>query len=132
MVWNSVFTPWMWQLIIGPHSRWVSWIPQVKNQLNTSRMELSLLPNAVKLVHKVEKQVINVFFFFFFSQSGLLLHHAMATKNTRNNKYKGKKKTQGSQEDHISSKVGFFKFCYLLFLTNNYETVILKQRHHFL
>ena len=36
------------------------------------------------------------------------------------------KKTELSREDHINSKVGFFKFCYLLFLANNYETVILN------
>ena len=39
---------------------------------------------------------------------------------------KAKKKTQLSREDHVSSKVGFFKFCYLLFLVNNYKTVILN------
>ena len=39
---------------------------------------------------------------------------------------KKKKKTQLSREDHVSSKVGFLKFCYLLFLANNYETVILN------
>jgi hypothetical protein len=36
------------------------------------------------------------------------------------------KKTEHSRKDHVSSKVGFFKFCYLLFLANNYETVILN------
>ncbi len=36
------------------------------------------------------------------------------------------KKTELSREDHVSSKVGFFKFCYLLFLANNYEIVILN------
>ena len=39
---------------------------------------------------------------------------------------KKKKKTQLSREDHISSKVGFLKFYYLLFLANNDETVILN------
>ena len=39
---------------------------------------------------------------------------------------KKKKKTQLSREDHVSSKVGFLKFCYLLFLANNDETVILN------
>ena len=39
---------------------------------------------------------------------------------------KKKKKTQLSREDHVNSKVGFLKFCYLLFLANNYETVILN------
>jgi hypothetical protein len=39
---------------------------------------------------------------------------------------KAKKKTELSREDHVSSKVGFFKFCYLLFLANNYEIVILN------
>ena len=33
-------------------------------------------------------------------------------------------KTELSREDHVNSKVGFLKFCYLLFLANNYETVI--------
>ena len=37
-----------------------------------------------------------------------------------------KKKAKHSREDHVNSKVGFFKFCYLLFLANNYETVILN------
>jgi hypothetical protein len=36
------------------------------------------------------------------------------------------KKTELSREDHVSCKVGFLKFCYLLFLANNYETVILN------
>jgi hypothetical protein len=39
---------------------------------------------------------------------------------------KKKKKTQLSREDHVNSKVGFLKFCYLLFLANNNETVILN------
>jgi hypothetical protein len=69
---------------------------------------------------------------FFFSPSGLLLYYAIATKNIRNSKHKGKKKTQGSREEPPVSKVGFFKLCCLLFLTNNYETIILKHRHYFL
>ena len=36
------------------------------------------------------------------------------------------KKIELSREDHVSSKVGFLKFCYLLFLANIYETVILN------
>jgi hypothetical protein len=62
--------------------------------------------------------------FFFFPPSGLLLHHAWPLKQQAQSKKK--KKTQLSREDHVSSKVGFFKFCYLLFLANNYKTVILN------
>jgi hypothetical protein len=66
---------------------------------------------------------------FFFPPSGLLLlHHAWPLKQPlKHSKHKvKKKKTQLSREDHVSSKVGFLKFCYLLFLANNYETVILN------
>ena len=120
------------RLLLGPTG------PTTKNQLNHVRMGLNGLPNTIKRGERSEKEVITVslfLFFFFFPPSGLLFHHAMATKSTRlleTASYKGKRKTQGSREDHISSKVGFFKFCYLLFLTNNYKTVILKHRHHFL
>ena len=48
---------------------------------------------------------------------------AIETQQAQSNK---KKKTQLSREDHVSSKVRFLKFCYLLFLANNYETVILN------
>ena len=61
-------------------------------------------------------------YFFPSSVAGLLLHHAMDTETTSTKE----KKSELSREDHVSSKVGFFKFCYLLFLTNNYETVILN------
>ena len=59
---------------------------------------------------------------FFFNR-----HATETATETQNSKHKVKKKnTQLSREDHISSKVGFLKFCYLLFLANNYETVILN------
>ena len=59
---------------------------------------------------------------FFFNR-----HATETATETQNSKHKVKKKnTQLSREDHVSSKVGFLKFCYLLFLANNYETVILN------
>ena len=45
---------------------------------------------------------------------------------------KAKKKIELSREDHVSSKVGFLKFCYLLFLANNNENSNLKHRNFFL
>ncbi len=65
---------------------------------------------------------------FFFPPPGLLLHHAWPLKQQAQSK---KKKTQLSREDHVSSKVGFLKFCYLLFLANNNETVILNLETFF-
>ena len=62
--------------------------------------------------------------FFSLLRGWLLLYHAM---DNWNSKHKGKKKKiELSREDHVSSKVGFLKFYYLLFLANNYETVILN------
>ena len=57
---------------------------------------------------------------------------ATETANETQQAQSKKKKTQLSREDHVSSKVGFLKFCYLLFLANNYETVILNIETFFL
>ena len=94
----------------------------------TSEKLASLMKNRVILVAKHcnkikrernEKEGIIVSFFpssvFFFITPWTLKQQAQRQK-----------KSELSQEDHVSSKVGFLKFCYLLFLANNYETVILN------
>ena len=117
--------------IIGPHLLYGPTGPTTKNQLNHARMGLNGLSNTIKKGEKSEKEVITVSFFFslrlvsFFITSWPLKVLEIAS-------YKGKNKAQGSREEPPISKVGFFKFCYLLFLTNNYETVILKHGHNFL
>jgi hypothetical protein len=93
-------------------------------------MGLNGLPNIVKKGERSEKKVITVFFFFLRLVSFFITPWPLKVLETAS--YKGKKKTQGSREEPPISKVGFFKLCYLLFLINNYETVILKHRHHFL
>ena len=95
----------------------------------TSEKLATLMKNRVILIAKhckKEKEMRRTQYRFFFS-----LLRGWSSSSARlghwNNKHKGKKKkTELSQEDHVSSKVGFLKFCYLLFLANNYETVILN------
>jgi hypothetical protein len=93
-------------------------------------MDLNGLPNTVKNGERSEKEVITVSFFSLRLVSFFITPWPLKVLETAS--YKGKNKAQGSREELLISKVGFFKFCYLLFLTNKYETVILKHRHHFL
>ena len=91
-------------------------------------MQISLLPNALKIGHEQHVRS-SVSFHFFFPSPWSSSSARMATETTTETQQaqsKKKKKTQLSREDHVSSKVGFLKFCYLLFLANNYETVILN------
>jgi hypothetical protein len=97
----------------------------------TSEKTAKLMKNRVILVAKHckkkrernEKERINVSFF---PSAWLVFFFIMPSMVTETASTKAKKKTQLSREDQVSSKVGFLKFCYLLFLTNNYETVILN------
>jgi hypothetical protein len=66
---------------------------------------------------------------FFFNRHAI--ETTTETQNSKQKVKKKKKKTQLSREDHVSSKVGFLKFCYLLFLANNNETVILNLETFF-
>ena len=96
---------------------------------------LSLLPNTLKIWLKMghgkarERFISHSNYLFFFSPLRcLLLQHTESLKHTSiaSRKLKKKKKRQVSREDEVSSKVGFLKFWYLLFLANNNETVILN------
>ena len=81
------------------------------------------------------REVQPCFFFFPSTPPGLLLQHdwnKQPLKQPQQAEIKKKKKTQLSREDHVSSKVGFLKFCYLLFLANNNETVMLNIETFFL
>ena len=82
-------------------------------------MQLSSLPNALKIGLKIGhgKHVRSSMPCFFFPLRLVFFFFSMATETQQ---------AQLSREDHVSSKVGFLKFCYLLFLSNNYETVILN------
>jgi hypothetical protein len=122
----------MWMNIIAPHVAKGPTGPTTKNQLNYARIDLNGLPNTVKKGERSEKEVITVFFFFFSLRLVSFFITLWPLKVLETTSYKGKKKAQGSREEPPISKVGFFKLYYLLFLTNNYETVILKYRHHFL
>ena len=63
---------------------------------------------------------------FFFFPSTPLVFFFSTPWTLKQQAQRQKKETELRQEDHVSSKVGFLKFCYLLFLANNYETVILN------
>ena len=95
----------------------------------TSEKSASLMKNRVILVDKhckkKEKEMRRRGLpFFFFPPPWLVFF--FITPWTLKQQAQRQKKSELSREDHVSSKVGFLKFCYLLFLANNYETVILN------
>ena len=98
-----------------------------------SAKSASLMKNAIIFVAKRTKnwawearEVQHALLFFFSLRLVFFFNRHDWNKQPQQAESKKKKKTQLSREDHVSSKVGFLKFCYLLFLANNYETVILN------
>ena len=106
----------------------------------TSAKSASLMKNATIFVAKRTKnwawearEVQHALLFFFpsawsSSSTGMTETNSHWNSHSKQKvkKKKKKKKAQLSREDHVSSKFGFLKFCYLLFLANNNETVILN------
>ena len=95
---------------------------------------LSLLPNTLKIWLKMghgkaRESPTATIFFFPPLRACLLLQHDWSETHVHSKQKVKKKKRQLSQEreDQVSSKVGFLKFWYLLFLANNNETVILNK-----
>jgi hypothetical protein len=89
------------------------------------RIVLFLLPNIAK--KKKEKHMRRSGLpFIFFPPPPWLPSSPSRHVQPEQQAQRQKKKTELSREDHVSCKVGFLKFCYLLFLGNNYEPVILN------
>ena len=101
----------------------------------TSEKSASLMKNRVILVakhckKKKEKEMRRRGLpFIFFPPPWLVFF--FITPWTLKQQTQRQKKSELSREDHVSSKVGFLKFCYLLFLANNNENSNPKHRNLF-
>ena len=129
MVWISVFTPWMWMNIIGPHIAKGPTDPTSKNQLNHQRMDLNGLPNTMKKwINKWERGDYHFFLFFFFFFLCLVSFFITSwpLKVLKIASYKGKKKAQESRKEPPISKVGFYKLYYFILIYHH----SLNQKTH--